>query len=173
MSWRWLQTWSQVLAFCKKNPQEGCGSSRNPAELFSLSSPFHKRSFGVQWILEPSHLGVQVGVFWMQRVIAAASSYKPRVWHKTLSLCSSTFPMLLVTQKGSYGEEISAGLTKRSRDRTKEKRNIQWSQRVQAGVQSDLYLTPHQYVRYVSLPAFDSSHNSSGDNLLTQPVFHT
>lgn len=111
-----------MLAFCRKNPQEGCGSSGNPAELFSLNSPFRKGAFGVWWILGPSHLGVQVGVFWMQRVIAAAPSYKPQVWHKTLSLCFSYFPMLLVTQKGSYGEAISAGLTKSSHNRTEEKR---------------------------------------------------
>lgn len=30
-----------MLAFCKENPQEGCRSSGNPAEFFSLNNPFH------------------------------------------------------------------------------------------------------------------------------------
>lgn len=122
-----------MLAFGKKNPQEGCRSSGNPAEFFSLNSPFHGGAVVVQGILEPPYLEMQIGVLWMLRVTTAAPSYKTRFCHKKLSLCFSHFPMLLVTQRGRYGEQITAGLTKTSHDYAEAERDIQWSRRVQAG----------------------------------------
>ena len=117
------------VSLLSKESQEGCRSSGNPAEFFSLNGPFHGGGVVVQRILGPSYLGMEIGVFWMLRVVTAASPYKTQFCHKTLSLCFSHF----ITQKGRYYEQINAGLTKSSCDDTEAERDIQWSQRVQAG----------------------------------------
>lgn len=121
-----------MLAFCKKNPQEGCRSSGNPAVFFSLNGPFHGGAAVPQWI-SGHHM-------WGCRYMSSGCWEPLQLLHHTKPGLSQTavfmffhFPMLLIPRKDGYGEQISAGLTKSSHDYTDAKRNIQWSLKVWAG----------------------------------------
>lgn len=156
MSWRWLQTWCQVLAFCKERI---LWRDADHLEILQSFSPWMALSTGMQlWYSESwdhhtwgCREKFSEGQESLQLLHCAKPSFvtKPCLYAFPIFLCFFSQRRVVMESRLMLAWQRVLIIRQRQRGLFSEVREP----RLEISVQSDLHLTPDWYV---SLPAFDS-----------------